>query len=1115
MRFGLLGPLALLADAEDGAGVADVDLGPPKQRAVLAMLLLHRGRVVSVDRIAEAVWGEDLPPNPAASLHAYVSKLRRVVREAVTGAEGASAVKRHAHGYVLDLPPDRVDLVEFHDLARDARRALAAEDWAAALETAEHALLLWRGELLEDFADEDWVQVEVPPLAELRAECHETAVTAMLALDRLAPALAELYRLREAHPLRERACCLQALAMHRAGRTSEALDVLRDHARLLDEELGLEPGAELRELQTAVLRQDPALTTWPRTGAAAARAAAPVVVPAPADPEPPVETAAPSASTLVGRHHEVAAMRRALDPVASGTTRWVVLTGPAGIGKTRLAEECGRLVAGGAGGVREVWARCPEDEGVPAWWPVRQLVRGVGGDPDVLLRPPEDADSDEARFLLYDRVRRLLEDAAAEGPLLAVVDDVQWSDPTSLRCLAYLAGALHDAAVGFVLTVRDGEVAAEVLRPLLAAVARTSANRQVAVGPLVVEEVAELAADVAGAPLGVDDVELLTRRTGGNPLFVAEYARLAPEVRSGGDIPLAVRSVLGRRIAGLDRDVLAVVEAAAVLGDIVDLELVAALMDADLDEVADRADAAADDHILTALPGTADYGFAHGLLREQVLTELPAARRRRLHLRAAGAAARRGDLSRRAGHLLAALPLADPAEVLDACLAAAQDATERWSSETAAEWYAAALRAHDLLDQAGRGAAAVDRDDLQVAHVEALARAGRGQTVLDTVEAGLLDAVRAGRTSAAGRLAAALLRAAGAWPYVTYGVAPGPVLERLAAVEPYVAGDPAAHARVLAALAVGSCYDPDPTVPDGLSRRALAIAEELGDPEVVADAVLGRVYTYVGASSHAEEAVELLGRLDRLPHRQAQLDGVLGHAMLTMAAFTLGDVEGAERHARQAIAGSDLLRLLVIRVQMRWISGALAQWRGDFGAAEEIYRAAAQVHVETELHDAGTTAFARQTLLWERGALADLRDAPPVEPLVWGAAVALARGDLADAERSVRAWLSGSPYTPEVWTTLGHVTLAAHVVADLGLADEAQALLDWLRGHADRIAVLGVVGSVGPVALAVGRLEALLGRQAAARASYLQARELAVRTGGVPAAAKVEAALARLDRTAC
>ena len=373
MRFGLLGPLALLEDGEDGAGVADVDLGPPKQRAVLAVLLLHRGRVVSVDRIAEALWGEDLPPNPAASLHGYVSKLRRVVREAVTGPEGASAIRRHTHGYVLDLPPGRVDLVEFHDLARDARRALAAEDWAAVLETAERALRLWRGDLLEDFADEDWVQVEVPPLDELRAECHETAVTAMLALDRLAPALAELHRLREAHPLRERACWLQALAMHRAGRTSEALDVLRDHARLLDEELGLEPGAELRELQTAMLRQDPALTTWPRTGAAPARAAAP----APADPEPPTEPETPSSSTLVGRHHEVAAMRRALDPVAAGTTRWVVLTGPAGIGKTRLAEECGRLVGGGVGGggdVREVWARCPEDEGVPTWWPVRQLV---------------------------------------------------------------------------------------------------------------------------------------------------------------------------------------------------------------------------------------------------------------------------------------------------------------------------------------------------------------------------------------------------------------------------------------------------------------------------------------------------------------------------------------------------------------------------------------------------------------------------------------------------------------------------------------------------------------------------------------------------------------------
>ena len=125
---------------------------------------------------------------------------------------------------------------------------------------------------------------------------------------------------------------------------------------------------------------------------------------------------------------------------------------------------------------------------------------------------------------------------------------------------------------------------------------------------------------------------------------------------------------------------------------------------------------------------------------------------------------------------MSALPLVDPLVVLEACTAAAQDATDRWSSETAAEWWEAAVRAFDSLPVSQQSAD--DRDDLLVARVEALARAGRGQTVLDVVNAGLLEAVREGRTSAVGRLAGALLRAAGAWPWVSYGTDPGPLLER-------------------------------------------------------------------------------------------------------------------------------------------------------------------------------------------------------------------------------------------------------------------------------------------------------------------------------------------------
>ena len=133
--------------------------------------------------------------------------------------------------------------------------------------------------------------------------------------------------------------------------------------------------------------------------------------------------------------------------------------------------------------------------------------------------------------------------------------------------------------------------------------------------------------------------------------------------------------------------------------------------------------------------------------------------------------------------------------MVEACRAAARVAEERWSSEAAAEWWAEALRVYDLQPTGD------DRDELLVAQVAALARAGRGQTVLNVIDAALLDAARAGRARTVGRLASSLLRSAGAWPWPTYGDDPGPLLERLQSLEPFVAGDPVAHASLLAAVA--------------------------------------------------------------------------------------------------------------------------------------------------------------------------------------------------------------------------------------------------------------------------------------------------------------------------
>lgn len=1084
MIYRLLGPL----EVARGPATSDViDLGPRKQRSVLAVLLLNRGRVVSTDRLIDALWHDDAPASAMASIQAYISNLRRALR-VETGT--ASPIVRQSPGYVLDVAPADVDLSVFLDDAETARQHAENGRWQEALTTADRALASVRGQLLDDLNDAHWVEVEAAAFEEVRTECRETRITALLALGRLAPVLVEAAQLCSEYPFRDRTCWLRMVALHRAGRSPEALEQFRLHASRLDAELGLEPGGELKALQGAILRHDPGLAAWPRTpGWTGAEQ-----VPVPTSPPAVAAISETDSSRLfVGREDQTVVADKMFDDVRRGSPRWLILTGPAGIGKTRLAEECSTRTTSIQGAA--VWARCPEDDGTPPWWPIRRLVRELGVDADVVLTPPTGADPDAARFAVYERVRTTIEAAATDAPLTVVIDDIQWADPTSLRCLTYLVGAMTSARVWFVSTLRDSEVVPAV-RKFEEAVLHGEGNRTMIVPALAQAEVATLAKCVSGDTLDDAEARTLAERTGGNPLFVSEYARLPKNERLGDSIPVAVRSVLGRRLSAVEPAALQALRVAAVIGDGIEVYTLAAATRLDVDTLADYLDAAADERIIVADSANGGYVFAHGLLRDEVLEAMPTLRRRRIHARVAEVLEHSSDpdrLSRRAQHLMSALPLVDPLVVLEACTAAAQDATDRWSSETAAEWWEAAVRAFDLLPASRQ--LADDRDDLLVARVEALARAGRGQTILDVVNAGLLEAVREDRTSAVGRLAGALLRAAGAWPWVSYGRDPGPLLERLAAVEPLIENDRAAHARVLAALAVGSCYHPDAEIPNRWSARALDIAHELDDPDVIADALLGRILLFSGVAVHSVESMRLLRELFELPHQQSRVDSVVAHAVASMTEMNLANVDAAVKHLRQGIIGCELLKLPVVRVQLRWMEATLAEWHGDFAQARRQYETARQIHLQTELYTAGSADLAFNTLEWERGALAE-SDPGVVEPDSWIIAIDAARGELEAASEGIRKWLINRG--PQTWTTLGHQTLLARIVADLELVDYADTFIDLLEPHTGRIATVGHVGELGSVAEASARLHALLGRVEQASTLLDRAEKVAGGSRGAP-----------------
>ncbi|MEH3154411.1 MAG: BTAD domain-containing putative transcriptional regulator [Gordonia paraffinivorans] len=1111
MEYRVLGPLAVIRD-----GIR-CELGSPKQRAVLAMLLLERGRAVSTDRLCEAIWGDDQPGNAMSSLHAYISNLRRILRDPDSGT---SPIVRQAPGYLVDVPAEAVDVTRFRDLTAQARALGDEARWAEVLTTTDAALQLWQGPLLSDLADLPWVGVYAAGLAETETDCRENRITALLATEQLTSAVEESTALRERNPLRDRSCWLSAVSLYRDGRAPDALAVLREHARRLDDELGLEPGPELRAVQQSILTHDPELAAWPRrpgwTGAHGTQVPEAVSQEAAAIPE----TSSPE--SLVGRRREVDVIDRAVAEVRGGTTRWLTFVGPPGIGKTRLAQH-----ASTAAGGRVVWARNPE-ETTPTWWTLRQLVRGLGVDVDAVAAAPDGVDADTARFAIYERVQSLVEAVARETPLTLVIDDLQWADPASVGCLAFLASALNGLPVLVVQTIREGEHDTSVAR-LLAVTARDTGNRQLSVPPLSASEVAVLADQVAEESLTDRERADLAERTGGNPLFVSEYARLSRDERAGGDIPVAVRSVLDRRLASLPDEVREVLQVAAVIGDELDLRALAAISGTPASTVADLLDRAADHRIITASGDADGYVFAHGLLRQEVLATMRSSARRRIHARVAehlGTLLPTGDvLGRRAHHMVAAGPLVDPLDVVAACSAAADDAAARWSSEVAARWWRTAIEAYGLLE-ADRQVASV-RDDLTMSLLQAESRAGRGQTVIDTARVQMLEAMDAGRVATTGKLAAALLRSSGGWPWQAPTADPGPILDVLERARRFTLDHPEAHTSVLAALAVGHCYNPDSTVPAECLARADELAAASGSPDLTADALLGYLLTYSGVAHHSRDSLERIAQLQALDHAQSRVDTVIGHSVATMAAMSLGDVALAERHLAAGIAGSEELRLPVVRAQLRWMESTIALWHGDLAGARHQYQVAREVHEQTELYVAGSGMIALMTYAWERGALAELGFASD-DPLRWmqsvvdeggdngmvgvvvagTAAIAGARGDRRVVETMLSRWWANRG--AHVWTTLGTATLLAHVAVDLELTAHFDRFVDDLAPYADRVAIIGQVGCVGPVSLALGRLHAALGRVEEAREQARFALDLGERTDGFPTVLRARLLLARV-----
>ena len=250
MELRILGPFEVCDDSGH-----EVAVPAGRERALLAVLLLRRGEVVSMDALVDALWGDEAPSTAVKAVQGYVSHLRRTL-ESVPGARDTLITQ--PPGYLLRVAEEAVDARRFEALAADGWRALE-DDPEAALAIFGEAIALWRGPALADFAFAEFAQREIRRLEELRLETIEGRFEAMLRLGRHGAVVAELETSVAEHPLRERLRGQLMLALYRSGRQAEALDVYRNGRRLLADELGLDPGTELQRLEKAILVQDPAL----------------------------------------------------------------------------------------------------------------------------------------------------------------------------------------------------------------------------------------------------------------------------------------------------------------------------------------------------------------------------------------------------------------------------------------------------------------------------------------------------------------------------------------------------------------------------------------------------------------------------------------------------------------------------------------------------------------------------------------------------------------------------------------------------------------------------------------------------------------------------------------
>ncbi|HTI23965.1 MAG TPA: BTAD domain-containing putative transcriptional regulator [Kutzneria sp.] len=876
--------IRVLGTVEAQVGDELVALGPRQRRLVLGVLAWEVNRLVTVDRLIALVWPDDPPRSAAHAVRVAVSDLRsRLPVE----------IETHGTGYLLRCDPLLIDVHRFQTLIAQARKTV---DDRARLEVLDEALGLWRGPVLADVAPDRTRDLLASGVEETRLVAVEDRVEALLGLGGHRDVVEELLGLVDAHPTRERLVGQLMLALYRSGRASQALDVFRRTRAYLADELGIDPGAQLRRLELAILRNNEELDL------------------------PVVSTA------LVGRRHELAMLGEWRAKALAGRTTVVLLEGAAGIGKSTLLDEFSR-------GIRVLRGQGVAEEGAPAYWPWRQVFRqwlaetdaevaaGVlGNSADKIgrivpeLGRPADAErSAEERFALFDEVTALVGRMAAGG-LVIVLDDLHWADPASLLLFSHLARGVAGAPLLLVGAYRPYEL--RQARDTLAEITRLGAAVRLELSGFSADEVAEQLTAELGRPCEPAEAAAITTRTGGNPLFVREIGRLrrADPQASITDVPTGARDAIRQYLSVLSPPCRALLATAAVLSVDIDPVTLAAVSGAAIEETLTELDEAA--AIGAVLPG---FRFAHDLVRDSLMLDLAPTDRARIHLRAAEHfEARNGHPAQIAHHRLAARPLGDPLAASKAAAAAAEESLRQFAYEDAARLFDQALSAHGRPDGElliGKAIAQYLANDLALAQ--------------RTSEQAAELARRTGDPVTLAR--AALVMPEQADPVWLVTIKPW-CEQALTELPPE---DSVLRARLLALRAVIEVTDNAPADAMRTSAAALAMAERVDDPATLIEALRAHKHAHSGPDDPVV-GLELGARAVALTARAGDAAAWWGYLWRYDTFMQLGRVHEAEAELDQFERAAVRINRSLVNWHLCVLRAAVAQGRGQFAEANAL-----------------------------------------------------------------------------------------------------------------------------------------------------------------------------------